>query len=65
MDGKIIIYSTDVHRDAGKAKLGVMAAADALGVKCDLRLSSAWMIWIDVSDRAAFVALAQEEAENV
>ena len=65
MDGKIIIYSTDVHRDAGKAKLGVAAAADALGVECDLRLSSAWMIWIDKGDRAAFLALAREEAENV
>lgn len=62
MDGKIIIYSTDVHQDAGKAKLGVAAAADALGVKCDLRLSSAWLIFIDRDDRAAFVALAREEA---
>lgn len=64
MDGKIIIYPSDVHRDAGKAKLGVMAAADALGIKCDLRLSSAWLIFIDRDDRAAFVALAREEAEN-
>lgn len=64
MDGKIIIYSTDVHRDAGKAKLGVVAAAEALGVKCDVRLSSAWMIHIDRKDRAAFLDLAREEAEN-
>lgn len=64
MDGKIIIYPSDVHRDTGKAKLGVMAAADALGIKCDLRLSSAWLIFIDRDDRAAFVVLAREEAEN-
>ena len=63
MNGKVLIYSTDVHRDAGKAKLGVTAAADALGVKCDLRLSSVWLISIDRDDRAAFVALAREEAD--
>jgi len=63
MDGKIIIYFTDVHRyDAGRAKLGVMAAADALGVECDLRLSSAWFVFIDKKDRAAFLELAREEA---
>lgn len=62
MNGKVIIFSTDVHRDVGKAKLGVVVAADALGVKCDCRLSSAWVIWIDPGDRAAFLALAREEA---
>ena len=62
MEGKVIIYTTDVHRDAGKARLGVMAAADALGVKCDLRLSSAWLIFIDRRDRPAFLELAREEA---
>jgi len=62
MDGKIIIYSTDVHRDAGKAKLGVMTAAYVLDVECDLRLSSAWFVYIDKKDRAAFLELAREEA---
>ncbi len=62
MEGKVIIYSTDVHRDMGRAKLGVAAAADALGVKCDLRLSSAWMIYIERRDRATFLELAREEA---
>lgn len=65
MDGKIIIYPSDVHRDAGKAKLGVWAAAEALGVKCDCRLSSAWMIWIEPSDRATFLDFAREEAERI
>lgn len=63
MNGKIIIYSTDVHRDAGKAKLGEMAAAEALGVKCDCHLSSAWLIFIERSDRAAFLELAREEVK--
>jgi len=64
MDGKVVIYSTDVHWDDGRAKLGVAAAAQALGVKCDLRLSSAWLIFIEPDDRAAFLELAQEEANG-
>lgn len=62
MEGRIIIYASDVHRNTNKAKLGVAAAAGALDVRCDLRLSLAWMIWIDAGDRAAFLALAREEA---
>lgn len=62
MDGKIIIYSTDVHYNAGRAKLSVAAVADALGVKCDLRLSSAWIIFIEHKDRATFLEFAREEA---
>jgi len=58
----MIIYSTDVHRDAGRAKLSVMAAAEALGIKCDLRLSSAWVIHINIRDRPAFLELARGEA---
>lgn len=64
MDGRIIIYPSDVHRDIDKAKLGVASAAEALGVECDLRLSSAWRIFIDRSDRVAFLELAKEEAAN-
>lgn len=62
MDSKIVIYPTDVHRDVGRAKLGVVAAADALDVRVDLRLSSAWLIFIGYKDRTAFVELAREEA---
>jgi len=64
MFDKVIIYSTDVHWDAGKAKLGVAAAAEALDVECDLRLSSAWIIYIEPDDRAAFLELAREEANG-
>lgn len=63
MIGKVMIYSTDVHRDAGLAKLGVIAAAEALGVECDTRLSSAWRIHIDTRDLSTFLELAREEAK--
>lgn len=62
MDGKINIYPSDVHRDIGKAKLGVMAAAEALDVKCDLLLSSVWFIFIEREDRMTFLEFAREEA---
>ncbi len=61
----IVVYLTDVHRNAGKAKLGVLAVADALGVKCDFYpIWQAWLIFIDRSDRTAFLDLAREEAES-
>ncbi|MHC4298006.1 MAG: hypothetical protein ACYS7Y_11945 [Planctomycetota bacterium] len=61
-DDKIGIYPTDVHRDAGKAKLGVAAAAEALGVKIDCRLSSVWFVYVPKEDRATFLEFAKEEA---
>jgi len=64
MDGKINIYPSDVHRDLGKAKLGVVIAAQALGVKYDIRLSSVWFIFIEREDRMTFLEFAREEAEN-
>ncbi len=65
MDGKIIVFLTDVHRDAGKAKLGVMVVADALGVKRDFYPTrQAWLISINRSDQTAFLDLAREEAES-
>ena len=64
MDGKVIIYSTDVHHNVDRARLGVMAAAEALDVKCDLRLSSAWVIFIGHKDRATFLEFAREEANE-
>ncbi len=63
MDGKIVIYSTDVHQDADKAKPGVMAASKALGVECDCLTPLAWVIHINIRDRAAFLELAREEAK--
>jgi len=59
----IRIYPTDVHQDDGKARLGVAAAAEALGVKVDCRLSSMWAIHIEPEDRATFLEFAREEAK--
>jgi len=59
----IRIYPTDVHRDVCKARLGVAAAAEALGVDVDCRLSSTWIIQIEPKDRATFIEFAREEAK--
>jgi hypothetical protein len=60
----MIIRPSDVHDDAAKARLGVGLACEALGVECDLRLSSQWMVKIDGNERAAFIELAKEEANR-
>ncbi len=59
----IRIYPTDVHRDIGKARLGVAAAAEALCVDVDCRLSSMWIIHIDGRDLSTFLEFAREEAK--
>ena len=61
----IRIYPTDVHRDVGKARLGVAAAAEALGVECDCRLASMWSIAIEPKDRAVFIEIAKAEVEPI
>ena len=58
----IVIYPTDVHRDPDKARLGVVAAAEALDVKYDLLMSSSWIIFIERKDQATFLEFAREEA---
>jgi hypothetical protein len=60
----MIIRPSDVHEDAARARLGVSLAAEALGVECDLRLSSQWLVKIDGNERTAFLELAKEEAER-
>ncbi len=60
----MIVRPGDVHEDAGRARFGVGLAAEALGVECDLRLSSQWLVKIDPKDGAAFLALAREEASR-
>lgn len=64
MENKITIYSADVHQDASKARVGVLAAAQALGVECNLSMSALWLIHVDRSDRAAFLELAREAANG-
>ncbi len=65
MNNRIVVYSTDVHRDAAKAKLGVEAAAEALGIECDCRLMSAWWVYVDRKDQKAFLGIAREVAREV
>ena len=60
----MIIRPSEVDDDAVKARLGVGLACEALGVECDLRLSSQWMVKIDGNERAAFIELAKEEANR-
>ena len=60
----MIIRPSDVHEDAARARLGVGLAAEALGVECNLRLSSQWLVNIDGNERTAFLELAKEEAQR-
>ncbi len=59
----MMIRPSDVHDDFGRAKIGVMAASQALGIDCDCRLMSMWRVDIDGNERETFLELAREEAE--
>ena len=43
-----------------RARLGVGLAAEAMGIKCDLRLQSMWRAEVDGNEREAFLELARE-----
>jgi hypothetical protein len=60
----MLIKPSDVHVDPEKARLGVGLTAKALGIECDLRLSSQWLVKIDGNERAAFLELAREAANG-
>lgn len=60
----MIVRASEIHDDPGRARLGVGLAAEALGVECDLRLTTQWLVKIDPKDGPAFVELAREEAAN-
>lgn len=38
---------SEIHDDPGRARLGVGLAAEALGVECDLWLTTQWLVKID------------------
>lgn len=61
----MIIRPSEVHEDAGKAKLGVMLAACELGIECNCTLSSQWLVKIDGNEREIFLELAREAAEHL
>jgi len=60
----MIIRPSEVHENHDKARLGVGLAAEALGVECDLRLMTQWLVKADAKDRGAFLELARECAES-
>jgi len=60
----MFIRPTDVHEDAAKARLGVGLAAEALGIECNMKLSSQWLVKIDGNELASFLELAREEANR-
>jgi len=60
----MIICSTEVHPDAGKARLGVDLAADALGIRVNTKTPSMWHIDCKLADLETFLELAREEARR-
>ena len=58
----MIIRACEIHDDPERARLGVGLAAEALGIKCDLRLQSMWRVEVDGNEREAFLELARESA---
>jgi len=60
----MIVQPGEVHENHDRARLGVGLAAEALGIKCDLRLMSMWRVEIDGNEREAFLELAREEARK-
>lgn len=70
MEGKCIIeyqevyqkphLGTEVEKVAAIAKRAVMAAAEALGVEGNFKMTRSWLVHIDKLDRSAFLELARE-----
>jgi len=70
MEGKCIIeyqdvyqkphLGTEVEKVAAIAKRAVEAAAEALGVEGNFKMTRSWLVHIDRKDRPAFLELARE-----
>ena len=60
----MIIRPADIHEDSARARLGVGLACEALGILCNLKLSSQWIVDINGNERATFVELAREAARE-
>ena len=54
----MIIRPTDVHDDYTTALAGVIHAARALGIECNCKLSSQWLVKIDEAQRTEARILA-------
>lgn len=73
MTGKCIIQwdqvytrsclGTEVEAIAAKVKDAVVAAADALGVEGNFKMTRSWLVEIDQADRPTFIQLAREMLE--
>ena len=60
----MIIRPSEVHDDPERARLGVGLAAEALGIECNMKLQSQWLVKIDGNERQAFIELARECARG-
>lgn len=60
----MVIRPADIHEDSDKARLGVGLACEALGILCNLKLSSQWLVDINGNERATFIELAREAAQK-
>jgi len=60
----MIIRPSEVHDDPERARLGVGLAAEALGIECNLKLSTQWLVKVNGDERVAFLELARECAER-
>jgi len=58
----MIIRPTEVHENWDKALMGVLQTAKDLGIECNCKLSSQWLVKIDGNERETFLALAREAA---
>ncbi len=56
----MIIRPTDINDDPDRAKLGFVAAAQALEVEFNCALTTMWRVEIDPKDQKAFLELARE-----
>jgi hypothetical protein len=58
----MVIRPSEIHEDPARARFGLGLAAEALGVECNLTLTTMWRADIDPKDAKAFLELAREEA---
>jgi hypothetical protein len=48
------------RRTVNDLKLAIGLTCKDLDIMCDIRLMTAWKVWLDESDRAAFIELVNE-----
>jgi len=58
----VIIHPTDVHENWDRAKMAVLQTALDLGIECNCKLMTQWLVRIDGNERQSFLELAREAA---